>query len=181
MWRCPSPPPNGHAPLRDLLPGQCLLLADENLMWVVQGQLWLDGLYVRLTSPRDGRDFYVFLFADSPAEVWMTGVTLQGNGDGERDCSDCGVISRGHVYAEGAATASLHVHASTSTWALVRQPPSHARFFKHPLHGTCGMEVNLSLACVMYMVWRWGAWDWWCACRLHLRRLRWLQHVSCFF
>ena len=52
-------PPTGHALLRDLLPGQCLLLADDNLMWVNR-QLWLDGLYVRLTSPRDG-DFYDFL------------------------------------------------------------------------------------------------------------------------
>ena len=54
-------PPTGHAPLRDLLPGQCLLLADGNLMWV-EGQLWLDGLYVRLTSPpRDDGEFEAFL------------------------------------------------------------------------------------------------------------------------
>ena len=58
----PSPPPTGHAPLRDLLPGQCLLLADDRLT-SVGGQLWLDGLYVRLTFPRDG-EFSQFLLSD---------------------------------------------------------------------------------------------------------------------
>ena len=37
-------------------------------------------------------------------EVWMTEVTLQGNGDGERDCDDCSlrVFTEAAVYAEGA-------------------------------------------------------------------------------
>ena len=89
-------PPTGHAPLRELLPGQCLLLADDNSM-LVGGQLWLDGLYVRLTSPRDGK-FSRFLLSTDNAVLWMTGVTLQGNGSGKRDCIYCGVLeSSGQV------------------------------------------------------------------------------------
>lgn len=37
------------------------------------------------------------------AEVWMTNVTLQGNGDDIRDCDNCGlrVADNASVYAEG--------------------------------------------------------------------------------
>ena len=62
----------------------------------------MDGLYVRL---REGA-FLGFLSTGLGSELWMTGVTLQGNGDGECDCSSCGVYAEGHVYAEGAR---LHV------------------------------------------------------------------------
>lgn len=95
-----------HAPLRPLLPRQCLLLADDRLMEVDSSKLWLDGLYVRLTTPRDTSGVFdgFILVSGSGAEVWMTGVTLQGNGDKVRDCDDCGL--RGSidaaVYAEGA-------------------------------------------------------------------------------
>lgn len=65
----------------------------------------MDGLYIRLTSPEDSQDgFSEFINAQfSDAEVWMTGVTLQGNGDGQRDCSSCGLLvgSDASVYAEG--------------------------------------------------------------------------------
>ena len=70
-------PPTGHAPLRDLLPGQCLLLADHDLMWV-GGQLWLDNLYVRLTSPREDEFGYFLGFADASSEGWLTGGDAAG-------------------------------------------------------------------------------------------------------
>ena len=80
----------------------------SNIMSVFE-QLWLDNLYVRLTSPRDV-NFLHFLAAYEDAELWMTGVTLQGNGDGERDCDHCGIQSAGSVYAEGAVIPTC-VHA----------------------------------------------------------------------
>ena len=93
-------PPTGHAPLRDMMPGQCLLLADSPFIQLPQSQLWLDGLHVRLTSPR-GADFTSLVWTGSNAELWMTGVTLQGNGDGVRDCWHCGFSGSGMLHAEG--------------------------------------------------------------------------------
>lgn len=96
-------PPNGHASLRSLVPGQCLLLADLDVM-EVYGNLWLDRLYVRLTTPRGDLEFPRILWAASPAGLWMTGVTLQGNSDGVRDCDTCALDAKGLVHADGATT-----------------------------------------------------------------------------
>jgi hypothetical protein len=91
------------APLLPLLPLQCFLIADTNL-WRSGSQLWLDGLYVRYR--RTGRydrykliNPFIFYFGS----LWMTAVTLQGDGDGILDCQeDCGVyLQYGKMYAEG--------------------------------------------------------------------------------
>ena len=42
--------PAEHAPLRTLLPGQCLLLADTAVMIVANSILWLNNVYIRLTG-----------------------------------------------------------------------------------------------------------------------------------
>jgi hypothetical protein len=91
--------PSGHAPLRSLLPNQCLLLADHHLQAVLGGKLWLDSLYVRRTTQVTGSVFSLLQVLGSDAEMWMTGVTLQGNGDGMN------VEDQARVYAEGAASA----------------------------------------------------------------------------
>ena len=39
---------------------------------------------------------------DDVSKLWMTDVTLQGDGDGVRDCDACGLSSWARVYAEGA-------------------------------------------------------------------------------
>ena len=93
-------PPSGHTPLRGLLPGQCLLLVDHLLMWM-DDRMWLDNLYVRLASPRYN-EFGGFVTGGNASELWMTGVTLQGNGDGVQDCDDCALFSTGLLYAYGA-------------------------------------------------------------------------------
>ena len=102
-------PPTGHVPLRSVLPGQCLLLADHNLM-DVPGSLWLDGLYVRLTSPRGV--IYLSLISSmsgTETQLWMTGVTLQGNGDGVFDCWVCGMLVTGSLHANGAVLSNTFV------------------------------------------------------------------------
>lgn len=102
-----------HVPLRPLLPRQCLLLADDDLLIVYSSQVWLDGLYVRLTTPRDTETglFGSFIsLGTNESQVWMTDVTLQGNGNGMRVCDECAlsVWLEGSAYAQGAATAHQH-------------------------------------------------------------------------
>jgi hypothetical protein len=143
--------PSGHAPLRPLLPNQCLLLADEDLLNVRAGNLWLDSLYVRLTTPRDaGGVFYGFIQVGFEAAVWMTGVTLQGNGDGVEDCWACGLIfwAKARVYAEGAASAFSLTGSAFLHCASNRQ---HACKY-----GPAGMPVSYR-ACMLVMRGRiWG-------------------------
>ena len=79
--------------------GQCLLRADDKPMSVTEN-LWLDRLYIRLTSPKNGF-MLEFVCADNSSELWMTEVTFQGNGDGEHDCVSCRLRSDGLVYAKG--------------------------------------------------------------------------------
>ena len=110
-------PAPGTAPLRSLLPGQCLLLADNTLLNVV-GSTWLHGLYVRLTILETGEFNSLILGEPDPTaftqnsvtgpRLWMTEVTLQGNGDGVRDCHACGLFFWGLVFAQGAVIVPSH-------------------------------------------------------------------------
>jgi hypothetical protein len=108
---CAAAPPSAAslglsgAALLPLLPYQCLLIADMDLLYAVStSQLWLDGLYVRYRRTACVDEFYEFLKTES--KMWMTAVTLQGDGDGVDDCDTCGVCSGGQVYAEGAMRAT---------------------------------------------------------------------------
>lgn len=100
-----SVPPK-HAPLRDFQPEQCLLVADHNVLEVWDSKLWLEGFYFRLAEPRLGTFDQFVLVTGSIAELWMTHVTMQGNGNDVQDCIDCGVAVRGEgsVYGGGALT-----------------------------------------------------------------------------
>lgn len=104
------PVPPTHAPLRPLAQRQCVLLADEQLMRVDDGQLWLDRLYIRLSNPRDAGEFDSFLKIREDANLWMTTVTLQGNGDGVLDCFECGlsVVYGAQVFGHGMVLAIQH-------------------------------------------------------------------------
>ena len=100
--------PAEHVPLRTLLPGQCLLLADTAVMIVVNSSLWLDNVYIRLTERRDtgtvlSRQDQFLRVEGSGAELWMTNTTLQGNGAGIKDCETCAmdVGDGAKVYAHG--------------------------------------------------------------------------------
>lgn len=95
--------------LRPLLPGQCLILADQNVIALKDNKIWIDGLYIRLTVPRNSTGYDRFVdVSGSDSQVWMTNVTLQGSGNvlPEQDCNACGlaVSSSGSVYAEGTWT-----------------------------------------------------------------------------
>jgi hypothetical protein len=113
------------APLLPLLPYQCLLIADVQLLRTSEdSQLWLDGLYVRYL----GGHFNTFISNES--YLWMTAVTLQGDSDGVQECSACGLrtYGLGGVYAEGAlivchnsGRSSMNSHRSTTAPA----PPHH--------------------------------------------------------
>lgn len=96
-------PATGHAPLLTMKARQCLLLVDTDFLYIGGTSLWLDGLYVRLTEPR-GDPFFRFVeIGEETGQLWMTGVTLQGNGDGVLDCYTCALdLWAASVYAEGA-------------------------------------------------------------------------------
>lgn len=93
------------APLRPLLPHQCVLLADENLITVDESSLWLDNVYIRLTAPRNISFNHFIDVRGSSSKLWMSSVTVQGRGaiDGDKDCNACGlaVSSSASVSAEG--------------------------------------------------------------------------------
>ena len=80
-----------------------MLLVDTDLLYVGGTKLWLDGLYVRLTDPRNGPFFRFIEVGYTTGQLWMTGLTLQGNGDDVLDCYTCGLdLWSSAVYAQGA-------------------------------------------------------------------------------
>lgn len=118
---CLDPPPqlaisSTQSPLRPFVPGQCLLAVDQSLLVVNDSNLWLNSLYIRITAPRNETFFeLVYVQGNGPisegasAAVFITNVTLQGNGDDVRDCLDCGITAdlNAGVYAEGSALVQL--------------------------------------------------------------------------
>jgi hypothetical protein len=99
------------APLLPLLPYQCLIIADMDLLWT-DFQLWLDGLYVRYRCTTRADSFYNFIAVSG--QLWMTAVTLQGDGNGVPDCASCGIRTDRHSYAEGMSPCPTHPHV----WCL---------------------------------------------------------------
>lgn len=98
--------PATHAPLRSPLPGQCVLLVDEAddfMAMVENSKLWIDGLYVRMTTdawylPATTQNASRALIEmHETSELWMTRVTLQGSGASVRNF----VGRLTNVYAEG--------------------------------------------------------------------------------
>lgn len=102
--------PVKHAAMRELQPRQCLLIADHNVLEVWDSNLWLNNIYFRLTNPRSGTFDQIVLVTGPLAKVWMTDVTMQGNGDLVQDCIDCGVTVRaqGNMFVGGASLEPLH-------------------------------------------------------------------------
>lgn len=83
-------------------------------------QVWLDNLYFRLSIGRrflnmdtlepdnNGNivpEFWVFLWARG-GDTYATELTLQGNGDGQKDCLSCGLAGTrdGKIFAQGTYT-----------------------------------------------------------------------------
>lgn len=94
-------PPEGTAVLREFLPQQCMLLADVDLLKVVDSNLWVDQLYIRfkrsdrqpatVTALAKGQFFHFLEVQGDNAQVWITSTTLQGDGTAETDCFFCGL------------------------------------------------------------------------------------------
>jgi hypothetical protein len=127
---CAGAPPSAASlglsgtPLLPLLPYQCLLIADINLLGTAYHELWVDGLYVRYR--RTGRflpnqDGYLFdEFIYSYDRMWMTAVTLQGDGNGIVDCDRCGQRHE-FLYAEGALLVRHNARCSSCTPVVAPQ------------------------------------------------------------
>lgn len=102
--------PTSHAPLRPLLPCQCLRMTNTNVLYVRENgrKEWQDGHNFRLTSPRllaNISYFSAFIIIEQGVDMWMTGVTLQGNGDGSLTCGICRMyVESGSAYVEGVTT-----------------------------------------------------------------------------
>jgi hypothetical protein len=140
------------APLLPLLPYQCLLVADAQLLGM-DSQLWLDGLYVRYRST--GRlmvghrgtsgfwrtaGYYSFIKIHNLGSLWMTAVTLQGDGDGIFDCESCGLLTLGKVYAEGAL---LVCHNAWCSSCAPIGAPQHLL----PCHRACTLHALVQGRC----------------------------------
>jgi hypothetical protein len=85
--------------LEPLLPGQCLLVTDGDLFDIMENDLWLDSVYIRLK--RTNRDSLPsFVYVDANGALFMTAVTLQGDDSATGQCGALTVHSR--VFAKGA-------------------------------------------------------------------------------
>lgn len=110
--------PAGAAPLKTLNPRQCVVIFERNVMHVEGSSLWLDNVHFRFRGAAAADTaaagagaadtalaFDEVINASLSARVWMTNVTMQGDGTGNLTCSQCGmeVAQSAAVYAEGAA------------------------------------------------------------------------------
>lgn len=83
------------------LPGQCVIITDTTLLSERQN-LWIDSLYIRFkkTDRSDDRVESVVKCIGEECNMWMTSVTVQG--DGDTDPKFGGVlVSGGQLYAQG--------------------------------------------------------------------------------
>lgn len=85
--------------------------------------LWVHGLYVRPPPLLRSNTFdQLVAVYGSNARLWLTDVTLQGNGDGVRDCDDCALEVSGSAlaYASGGISTCMlcdvhrRVHSNNS-------------------------------------------------------------------
>lgn len=93
-----------HVPLRDMNPGQCLVLVGSGFIELFNFDLWLDNLYLRLhkAGPDDNSNSMKALVDGHNGGLWITNVTMQGDGDNRTDCRDCGAAFLSSVaYIEG--------------------------------------------------------------------------------
>ena len=97
------------APLRPMLPGQCLVVADHDVIVMKNAKIWVDNLFVRLAHDTDTAvgglqsdvDNFMWLQGDT-MQLFMTNVTLQGSGMGIKDLNNVvHVESESAVYLEG--------------------------------------------------------------------------------
>ena len=107
---------DGTVPLRDLAPGQCLVLANES-PFTVTGKLWLEGLYFRRHSPSS---LNFAIGSGFGAELWLTNVVIQGSGSVEDTCHTCGIdAASGPVSAKGEMPVR-ECHRRSTPWHVLK-------------------------------------------------------------
>jgi hypothetical protein len=99
------------APLAERLPGQCVIVTDVRWLQTAEG-LWLDSLLIRhqTGAAREARN--QLLICESVCKLWMTDVTLQGDGQAKEKSSSGDWINisglnvfSGQLYAAGVVPA----------------------------------------------------------------------------
>lgn len=83
--------------------------------------LWMDMLY----KSEDESIFYSMheMLRAENSNVWLTNVTLQGDGDGTPDCFICGVLAdRGSVYVKGAIMPEHYIEFANHLFASNNAP-----------------------------------------------------------
>jgi hypothetical protein len=114
------------APLRELLPGQCLLIADRQLLELHFGRLWLDNVYIRLQPPEATQGTLSAVVAADGGEMWVTRTTIQGDGSTDTQADEeqptfgvTALASTARLYAHGtAATSSSPFSVMSASAAL---------------------------------------------------------------
>lgn len=86
--------------LDDWRPGQCMLITDVGFMYLTYN-IWLDSLYIRHHRTRRSASTVVLACMSKGCNLWMTDVTLQG--DGSEDPIYGGLVAAmgGQLYANG--------------------------------------------------------------------------------
>ena len=85
------------ARLWPLSEGQCIIVADNEVLRVMKGRVWVDNVYFRLTT-------YLWLLrVGGGGQLWLTRSTLQGSGSYEAEQSSTALFtdSFGKVFAQG--------------------------------------------------------------------------------
>ena len=91
-------------PLVPRKPGQCVLLADNDLLTLGPGRLWVHNLYIRhKATQRDLSVSLMYTRSDMGGQLWMTGCTLQGTGSYDSTFGADGLWMHSQAYVEGTA------------------------------------------------------------------------------
>ena len=90
------------ARLRPLSEGQCIIVADNELLRVMKSRVWVDNVYFRHTRSRLTTHSWL-LQVGGGGQLWLTRSTLQGSGSYEAEQSSTALFtgSYGKVFAQG--------------------------------------------------------------------------------
>lgn len=104
---CADPPPSAVAlqlsgdGLAPRLGSQCILTTPADTLHVSAGSVWLDRLYLRLRATGVADPLINLVSANKAGRLWMTNVTMQG--DGDRDCQGVSCGAANGALIQGAA------------------------------------------------------------------------------
>lgn len=104
---CLDPPPSAVAlqlsgdGLAPRLGNQCILTTPADTLHVSAGNVWLDHLYLRLRATGVADTHINLISANKAGRLWMTNVTVQG--DGDRPCQGVSCNQATGAFMQGAA------------------------------------------------------------------------------